>query len=382
MNIANREKGLNSAGESNNLSAVQIFGVLYRLLGQIVRVICWCYAIGLGVLALGFHWIGQANLTTAALMYLPPWLWILPSLMLILATLLLLEWRGLMLIAVCVSAYVLFHMNYVINRQTRVGPSVGGAEVVIRLITWNRGQSRGVSLQPIKNEFRPDLILLQDAGRRYDAYRNQPEYTEFTDVKSVSEFTILSKWPIVSSEALGYSAPSASKISHPAAARFEIQTNDGKIVIYSIHLHSPRGALESYKHGAFIYGVLGVPGTAWAQKRRTYEVFWDLQMAIAAEIVARIQKESLPVIVAGDFNTPAFGPIYNSFSAILLDTHHEAGHGFGYTFPGNSKSIFTFRNPWLRLDQIFVSQDWDVLNSTTVQANAQHLPVLAEIRIH
>lgn len=344
-----------------------------------IRLCSWTFLVGLGLLMLGFHLVGQSNLTTAALMYLPPWLWILPSLLLLPATLLF-DWKSFIAVLLAILFYGMFHMGY--------QPTVfSNASIVarmpnsIRVLSWNRGQSRGVSLQPLKSELMPHFILLQDAGRRFESYRNNPEYAEFRDVVSSSEFTLLSRWPVLASESLAFSAPAASGISHPAAARFEVAAESGPIVIYSVHLHTPRGALESYKHGSFIYGVVGLPGTPWGEKRKIYQSFWDLQMTVAKEIADRIKKENAPVIVAGDFNTPAFGPLYGRFSEFLMDVHQEAGKGFGFSFPGNSKSVFTLRRPWLRLDQIFVSSQWEVLNSATIQANAQHLPVFADIRL-
>lgn len=376
IQIHKRDQLAESDGKSTKAN---LLGRAFFWFHQIIRLCSWAYLACLCLLTLGFHLVGQNNITTAALMYLPPWLWILPTVLLLPLTLLF-DWKSFLALGLTSLVYGMFHMGY----QPTMISHVSNADMLpnsIRVLTWNRGQSRGVSLQPLKNELKPDFILLQDAGRRFESYRNNPEYAEFKDVVSSNEFTLLSRWPVKNSESLAFSAPSASGISHPAAARFEVSADSGPIVIYSIHLHTPRGALESYKHGSFIYGLIGVPGTPWGEKRKIYQSFWDLQMRVAKEIATRIERESVPVIVAGDFNTPAFGPIYGCFGELLLDAHKEAGKGFGYSFPGNSKSVFTLRRPWLRLDQIFVSSKWEVLNSATVEANAQHLPVFADIRL-
>jgi endonuclease/exonuclease/phosphatase (EEP) superfamily protein YafD len=103
-------------------------------------------------------------------------------------------------------------------------------------------------------------------------------------------------------------------------------------------------------------------------------------MVKAAEIARRIQAEKDPVIIAGDFNTPAFGPIYRLFGDVLQDAHLIAGSALGQTFPGDTRNPLAFFHPWLRLDQVFASAEWEVAHCQPQPVRSQHLPVFAVLR--
>lgn len=127
-----------------------------------------------------------------------------------------------------------------------------------------------------------------------------------------------------------------------------------------------------------MWGILGFPGSPWESKKAHYQAFWDEQIAIAREISDHIAQEKDPVIVVGDFNTPAFGPIYRIFASQFQDAHLKAGEGTGFTFPGNTRNPLAFFRPWLRLDMIFAPQHWKLWRCETIETQSQHRPVFAE----
>ena len=109
-----------------------------------------------------------------------------------------------------------------------------------------------------------------------------------------------------------------------------------------------------------------------------YQAFWDEQIAMARDVADKIAKERDPVVVVGDFNTPAFGPIYRIFANQFQDAHLQAGVGTGFTFPGNTHNPLSLFRPWLRLDMIFAPQDWKLWYCETIETQSQHRPVFAE----
>lgn len=347
-----------------------------RLLKLLVRFSCLFYGLGLALVAWAIHQYGQSNVTTATLMYLPPLLWLAPCFFLAPAALLF-DWKSLVLILVTTFAYLNGHLDF----QWRAEADLPAPEpfVQLRLLTWNRGQSGSTSLGPIKDAVKPDFILLQDAAGRGSRYRSVPEYGEFTDFVDAGEFVLMSRWPVLSSQSLTMPTENGSMVPI-GAARFVVMHAGRRVALYNVHLPSPRDALEATGRGAFLLGVLGLPGTPWESKKLHYQTFWDLQMRKAAEIARRIRTDTLPVIVAGDFNTPAFGPIYRLYAEMMQDAHVLAGSGLGQTFPGDTRNPLAFFHPWLRLDQVFASSEWEVLHSQPQRVRSQHLPVFTVLK--
>ncbi|MES2597092.1 MAG: endonuclease/exonuclease/phosphatase family protein [Verrucomicrobiota bacterium] len=351
----------------------------YRALRLLTRAVTWLYLLGFLALMLGSHVWGQANLTTAALMYVPQWAIIVPALALLLPVLLF-DWKSLPFLLVACAFFVYEHLDFRFGSQASGTDGPKGLHT-LRVMTWNRGQGKGASLQVIKKDLNPDFVLLQDQVGKATYYKSTPEYEEFTNVNGAGEFVMLSRWPILSVELLGIDRTQKGLLSPGRAARFVVVAAGARIAVYDVHLQTPRGALESYKRGAFLYGIIGLPGTPWEAKKKAYQAFWDSQMAVAREIAERIRAETMPVIVCGDFNTPTFGPIYDEFADQLQDAHLETGSGCGYTFPGDTRNPLALFQPWMRLDQIFASKHWEVRRCEVINAKAQHLPVVSELHL-
>jgi endonuclease/exonuclease/phosphatase (EEP) superfamily protein YafD len=331
----------------------------------------------LAALAWGVHKFGQTNLTTAALMYLPPLVWIAPAFALFLPALVL-DWKSALLLPLAVALYFGLFLDY--QWRPSAKPGAPTPFETVRVLTWNRGQSRKASLRTFKESLKPDFILLQDAAGRAAGYRKDPAYAEFREVAQTGEFVLLSRWPVLSADSIGTRKTNLSH-GNPVAARFVVVAGGRRITLYSVHLPSPRDALESYKRGSFLWGIIGIPGTPWESKRRHYQAFWDEQLSLAQEVLERAQEESGPVILAGDFNTPGLGPLYGMFATSFTDAHTAVGSGLGYTFPGDTGNPFALFQPWLRLDQMYASHHWQVLHLAPQDANAQHLPVFGEFKL-
>jgi len=351
----------------------------YRVMRLLTRFVTWFYLLPFGLLLLGFHQWGQSNLTTAALMYIPQWVLIVPAVLLLLPVLIF-DWKSLPFLLAASAFFVHSHLGF------QIGPSKQDANGIkslatVRVMTWNRGQGKGASLQAIKKDLYPDFVLLQDSVGKTSYYKTTAEYGEFSAVSGAGEFVMLSRWPILSTELLGIDRAENGAFSPGRAARFVVLAAGARCAIYSVHLQTPRGALESYKRGAFLYGLIGLPGTPWEEKKKSYQAFWDRQMRISREIADRIRAETIPVIVCGDFNTPTFGPIYDDYASTLQDAHLVAGSGCGYTFPGDTRNPLALFQPWLRLDQLFASDHWEIRRCQTIDVQAQHLPVVAEFHL-
>ncbi len=375
-----RLMGIMKSGPDSSPTHVEIQQVL-RVAGYLARKTLrwtsWCAAAFLMLVLTGYYLVGHRNPTIAFMLYLPPWIWAVPSAALLTPSLLFdLRPSGLAS-ATALLLYLGPGLRFELRPERQSVQATGGA--TLSILTYNRGQSQGTSLQPFMNSVGPDMVALQDAGGRATQYQNASGYTAFEHVAGVGEFTLLSRFPIVDSRTIT-AVPGDPQKARVVAARFEIEWKR-PIAVYSVHLPTHRGMLMSERGGGFMAGIVGLPGTPWAEKRRTRESYWEAALALAHDLASQIQKEKLPVIVIGDFNAPPFGPMYREFSGFLGDAHREAGSGYGFTFPGETNNPLALMRPWLRLDYVLFSPGhWRATRQITEPSRpSQHRAVFAEL---
>lgn len=344
-----------------------LLGLLARLAQRLLALACHFQSLALVLLWLALSQIGENNVTTAFLLYLPPAIWFLPSFFLIPPGLLFARRAALILLVLSASLLIgWLHLRFDDHDWTAPPPAD-----TLTVLTYNRGQQGSQSLQPFKNLTRPDVMVLQDAGNRADRYLKSEGYTEFSDAKSLGEHTLVSRFPILEATAKGQ-----------RAARFVVDWRGTQIAIYSVHFYTPRHALQSQRGGGFLYGVLGLPGTPLAKGRRERQAFWDSQMQDARDLIAITRDETLPFLVAGDFNAPSVGRLYRLLASEWTDAHAAAGRGFGMTFPGETRNPLSARGPWLRIDYLFAAPRWTVQACLTEPDRAsQHRALAARFRL-
>ena len=86
------------------------------------------------------------------------------------------------------------------------------------------------------------------------------------------------------------------------------------------------------------------------------------------------QNDSGPLIVAGDFNAPQGDKIFSLLPNTLYDTFRAQGRGIGNTIINDM--------PMLRIDQIWVSRDFETVQSFTVRSKvSDHRIVVSDVRM-
>lgn len=336
----------------------------------------FAYATFLLLLIVSFRWIGEKNLTLAFLLYAPRTAFLIPSLLLFLPAIL---WhrRSALVLVICSVFYLFLGLDFRAGKTPLPSPSSPGKSLTV--LTYNRGEHMNQSLRPFKAHTKPDLILLQEAGGRAAGYLQAEGYEEFPHAVDCAEFTLLSRYPILSVEAVTLRPGDASP---PIAARFLIDFESSEIAVYSVHTVTPRDTLNYYRRGAFLYGIIGVPGTPFAQKRRANQAYWDARVEEARLLRDYIEADPLPAIIAGDFNAPAGGYIHQLFRSRFHDAHATVGHGFGYTFPGTTRNPLSRGGPWMRIDYLFGNDAWKpVWCITEPDRPSQHRAVAAQFVI-
>lgn len=338
-----------------------------RIFKCVRRVHRWPVLLCLGLIAvflLVVDRVGERNLFTAFFLFVPGQVWLLPLAAFAGSSLLVLDWKLLAVVILAGVAHVWLFLGWEIP-----GGNAGGDGRRLTVMTFNRGQHAG-SLRPFKAAHQPDLLAMQEAAGRSRAYLQAEGYTDLGHGEDIGEFMLLSRYPIKDKGLVEIPGPGGKA---RVAAWFVVDFEGEEIVIYNVHLPTPRDQLLAFRRGAFLHGLR--PSTPAA---RSYQAFWDRQIELARGLLDHVSAESRPVIVVGDFNTPDKGYIYRLIRSRLRDSHEEAGSGFGWTFPGTTRNPLTLYGPWLRIDHQFADSGWEVLDSTAEAGReSQHLAVAA-----
>ncbi len=335
------------------------------------------YAVFIISLVASMHWIGERNVTTAFLLYLPPAIWLLPAPVLAFLALLIRKRHVFTVIGISALAFLAL-FNYQLGEDPILHAADRPADT-ITVLTYNRGQNNRQSLQPFKNLTQPDLLVLQDSGNRADNFMRSDGYSEFSHAESIANFTLVSKFPIRSKEAF---SQQHGKRERYYAARFVIDFNGKAVSVYAVHLPTPRDMLLHYRKGSFLVGVLGFPGSPFASSRKKYQQFWDVHINMTKELLEKTQADPNPVIVAGDFNAPSLGYIHKLVADQLTDAHEEVGHGTGHSFPGVTRNPLSLFGPWMRIDYLFCNDMFQPKWCLTEEKRpSQHRAITASFKL-
>ncbi|NET40715.1 endonuclease/exonuclease/phosphatase family protein [Okeania sp. SIO2B3] len=232
--------------------------------------------------------------------------------------------------------------------------------------SWHKTETETL-VEIIKRE-KPDIVFLQEITRNhitksFPKLKAEYPYQTSDDIKGYRA-AILSRYPIEFQENLHLAGHSEVQ------QRAIIKIKEKLIVVYNIQTISPWIRLRK------ILPFLTIP---------VYE--FDERSLEIQDLIERLKKESLPVIVAGDFNMSEQSEDYYYLRQVLNDSFRVSGMGFGLTWPAGWRLDFLIPNstwklnyPLLRIDYIWYSNHWvsksaEVLSTT----GSDHLPLVAEL---
>ncbi|MBI5016010.1 MAG: endonuclease/exonuclease/phosphatase family protein [Deltaproteobacteria bacterium] len=318
---------------------------------------------GAGWLGADRWWLGALNL------YLPQWLWALPGLVLTVWTFVTAR-RWLWVPLVCLLWVAGPIMGFQVPFPWR-GWSAAD-EPTLRVMTWNVKYGRRDIFALIGDivTTKPDLLLMQDAqgtmrGPLGDLLRDW-------NVRSHGQYVTASRLPLSEGQVRWISFAGEKHTS----LRCELQLGPQSVAVYNVHFQTPRRGLNALRRArrrpwALPSGVEALQGNVAARLEQ-------------AEIIAgEVRRETIPVIVAGDLNSPDASAVCRELrGAGLRDAFEEAGFGYGYTY-GHfllERRLPEFCLPWLRIDHIMINSRFEARRCWTGTAEASdHRPVIADL---
>lgn len=245
------------------------------------------------------------------------------------------------------------------------------ANSTIRVITFNMwgGNPMQAELTAWLRSQNADIVLLQEVPLGYERkhiadmgsiypyfYRQQTPGRWWTNA-------VLSKFPITTITDLDSDNQSPS-----TRQRLVLELSGRQIALYSIHLtFTKRAPRIRTKTWSILNSI-----TSYDESHRNQEI--DC-------LLSELSCETLPYIMAGDFNMSAQSVKYQELAARMYDSFREAGHGLGGTWPnGGVLNLPRFVPPLLRIDYIWHS---DHLRAITANVGpdigSDHHPVIVEL---
>ena len=229
-------------------------------------------------------------------------------------------------------------------------------------------------------EIRPDVIGLQEASLawydqepfvRSDAYVSilldslgyssmRPENAAWTQqpVLGKPQVAQVTRLPLYTG---------GRRTSHVIRARLRWQGRD--FIVYNAHLRTfgEKKPWEDIRPSTFGAGNV-------MRYLRQYRAAYRIRARETERIAALLDEETLPVILFGDMNSAPNNRVYRMLSSRMRDAFAEAGEGWGMTYHA--------RLPAVRIDYVFVSEEWEVVSARVPKARvSDHLPLVVSLRL-
>jgi endonuclease/exonuclease/phosphatase family metal-dependent hydrolase len=325
--------------------------------------------------------VAQSHLLVAPLVYMPA-IWIGPGLLLVAIPG---WWWGRRLLLGCAVVAVVFHGSLIGWSSLPSGEKLGSP---LRVAFVNRGDQDPVKWMEWIGKQKADLIGLTDVRGRDSTGLGVglPVVGGLPYLMRIGEHALASRYPFKGTQVIRPDLPSGSsvRVKYLPAARFEVDAPAGPVAVYVVHIRSPRDALSKYRSlKMWRWTIMGVP--VHVSPSVTIDSYWQEQELVIEGLLKRIEAETLPTIVLGDWNVPDVGPRYRRLTRSLQDAHRQAGKGFGYTFPGDLAHWAALGQPWMRIDYVLTDRQHWMIDDCRVQSGAeagrsQHRAIIVELR--
>jgi endonuclease/exonuclease/phosphatase (EEP) superfamily protein YafD len=340
---------------------------------------CALYALVILSLWLVLRYAGDRWWPATFLLFSPRWVWIVPCPPLLVLALCFrrrLAWLPALTGVAVVFGVMGMHISLTaLRHRSSSAPAPANA---VRIVTANL---HGLQADPrVLDEFlsrtQPDVVTFQDFDPRL-RLRFFADAGGGWQARYSHGVMVASRWPITQIAAgwtddLVAAPPEAEPADAPgddsddpegrrgAVGRYLVHAPSGDFEIAALHLVSPHLALSMMRIDRRRSAML----LAQNGRRRARE---------SAALAEQLRRDSLPLIIAGDFNTTEDSPIFRNAWSTYRDAFVESGIGFGTTYARH--------RTWLRIDHVLHDGQWTCLRCfTSGDVGSGHRAVFAELR--
>ena len=284
--------------------------------------------------------------------FLPRLPWLMPSVVLILASVLTRSrvfWVNSAAVLFALVAIVGFNIPWHAARERPAASSTAAndPERTVRLVSANVQDFEpdfGTLLREVLSA-KPDVIAFQEAHRLPKQLARQ--FPDWQSVR-VRGLWVGSKWPL---KLLGQC--DSDVYQRVTAIAVEIDAPFGKFVLTDLHLMTARKSLIHLTPQALLSGD-GPKHVAAALEKR------DLEARQTRAFIAD-HEPGLPLLVCGDFNMPTSSSIYQTYFGRFANAFEFSAWGCGYTAPCRPIRFWPANTPWQRIDHILAGDHWQVM---------------------
>lgn len=287
----------------------------------------------------------------AAVTVLPAWAWVL----LVLPLIPFLRRKHIRQALACVFMWAIFAVLHVEEPRSVLrgvfSPAMSqkGGEGIIRLVTFNCGGGQRDALEEVK-VLEPDIVFLQESPPRKDVDGLSRDLFG-GEGASIWDYdtSIIGRGDLRNLRTeCGTPFYSLALLTSPGF---------GKVRVVSLRLWTNNPRIDLWNPGC------------WKNQRELRERQLQQMMQIMVD-----QIDSGPLVIAGDFNAPQGDKVFSLLPDTLYDTFGAQGRGMGNTIINNI--------PLLRIDQIWVSRDFETVQSFAVRSNvSDHRIVVSDVRM-
>jgi vancomycin resistance protein VanJ len=309
--------------------------------------LAWLYPLSLLAVIAAFRFIGERWWVTTVAMYLPRFGFGLPLPVLLVALTVIGGWRQLWIVLGTSVPLLLVLMGLVLPWPVHANPSAP----TLRVLSYNvNTESAGAdAIVQVIDGYSPDVVFLEEHGNS-EAIGTLLQ-ARYASVRVAGQFVVASRFPI-SSKFDPEKLPYEGRMRSPRWLEEVIETPLGPIAFFEVHPMSPRdglNAVRGLRHDIKMAIGLTEDGEDIVKNNSGLRALQVADFAGAAE--QELEKEKLPVIIAGDTNLPGLSYVLHHSLSGFQDGFSKAGWGFGYTFPVGK------RFSWMRIDRILASDD-------------------------
>ncbi len=288
---------------------------------------------------------------------------------------------------------LLLHLVLVVLAAVRFLPPERGAVPApddLVLLTFNtsrgggaRADDQGRALTALVRAETPDLVAIQEAFVEYhpSGQAVRPSETLAALVDSLGYRTIgpdgsrgatytpqpvLARLDLIEQTQIVLE-PTTQGEPTSRVLRTHFRWAGREAVHYNLHLRS-FGNRKPWEEDMHVLSV-----AFWLRYLRQYRAAILVRAREAELIRALLNRETLPVVVSGDFNSTPHNWAFHHLAQGLQDAFLVAGTGWGATYHA--------RWPLARIDHVLVGPQWQIVSAHVSSApHSDHLPLVVHLR--